>query len=82
MNHQVVSKFFNTNVVLVAHGHAIEGLLTDLSHEYGVGIVGVTNLEGLVMIVDGYALSETALVEIDSIDIIRGPSRSSFSWGH
>ena len=71
MNHQVVSKFFNTSVVVVVHGHAIEGLLTDLSHEYGVGIVGITDISGYTMILDGYVLSTTALVETASIDIIR-----------
>jgi broad specificity phosphatase PhoE len=69
MNYQIVSKFFNTNVVIVAHGHVMEGLLT---YQPGIpGVVGLTPIPNYLTTIDGYVLADTALVEVASIDIIR-----------
>jgi hypothetical protein len=69
MNYQIVSKFFNTPVIIVVRGHVMEGVLTEVNQLGGAGIVGLTSIPGLGY--DGYVQAITALVELESIDVIR-----------
>lgn len=72
MQIEIVEKFFNTSVVIVVHGHVMEGILTNgVAHGHGIGIVILTSSLGTSMVYDGYTQGASALVEVSSIDVIR-----------
>ena len=70
MQFSIVRSFFNVPVVISVHGHVIEGTLSEASPP-SVNVVVLTQIPSASQVYDGYYLTETALVEVASIDIIR-----------
>jgi hypothetical protein len=66
----ILKQFFNTPVIIVVHGHMMEGILTE-PPQLPTNTLGVVGLTSLPASYDGYAQATTAIVEVSSIDVIR-----------